>query len=150
MFEKVKDKFKKSFEKRNVAVFVDGPNILRKELGVSLTDVKREVSKFGNLKIAKVFLNQFASNKLMEAVANEGFEPVITVGDVDVAMTADAVEVIFNPSIDIIAIVTRDSDFLPAVVKAKRSGKATVVLMAEESSAAALRNTADHVVIFKK
>ncbi len=33
-------------------------------------------------------------DKLVEAVVNQGFESVITVGDVDVSMVADAVEVI--------------------------------------------------------
>lgn len=77
-------------KQKNLAVMVDGPNILRKELGIDLEDIKRVLQKHGNLKIAKVFLNQYASNKLVEAVVNQGFESVITVGDVDVAMSVEA------------------------------------------------------------
>lgn len=150
VFEKVRKRIgavvKKKKEK-NLAVFVDGPNILRKELGIDLDDVKRALQKHGNLKIAKVFLNQFASNKLVEAVVNQGFEAVITVGDIDVAMAVDATESCFNKSIHIIAFVTRDSDFLPAIVKAKGKGKETIVVLAEEASAAALKNTADQVIV---
>ncbi len=132
---------------KNLAVLVDGPNILRKELGIELGDIKKALVKHGNLKIAKVFLNQFASNKLVEAVVNEGFEPIITVGDVDVAMSVDATEAIFNNTIQAIAFVTRDSDFLPAIVKAKKYGKETFVVLVDEAAAAALKNTADIVIV---
>lgn len=132
---------------KNLAVFVDGPNILRKELGIDMQDIKNVLEKHGNLKVAKVFLNQFATNKLVEAVVNQGFESVITVGDIDVAMAVDATEAAFNKAIHAIAFVTRDSDFLPAVIKAKKRGKETIVVLAEEASAAALKNTADVVIV---
>jgi len=150
VFEGVKKKLGRAIERKkekNLAVFVDGPNILRKELGIDLQQIKRSLEKHGNLKIAKVFLNQFASNKLVEAVVNQGFESIITVGDIDVSMAVDATAAIFNKSIHAIAFVTRDSDFLPAVVKAKRYGKETIVVLAEEASAAALKNTADVVIV---
>ena len=146
----VKKKIGKVIKKekgRNIAVFVDGPNILRKELGIDLETVKQVLEKHGNLKIARVFLNQFASNKLVEAVVNQGFETALTVGDVDVAMASDATEAVFNKAIHSIAFVTRDSDFLPAIMKAKRYGKQTIVVLAEEASAAALKNTADVVIV---
>ncbi|MAG22256.1 MAG: TIGR00288 family protein [Candidatus Diapherotrites archaeon] len=132
---------------KNIAVFVDGPNILRKELGIDLEEVKSVLQKNGNIKIAKVFLNQFASNKLVEAVVNQGFEAIITVGDIDVAMAVEATESCFNKSIQAIAFVTRDSDFLPVIVRAKSRGKETIVVLAEEASAAALKNTADQIII---
>jgi len=136
-----------SGKKKNIAVFIDGPNILRKELQINLNDIKKVVAKFGDIKVGKVFLNQYASNKLVEAVANQGFEAIITVGDVDVAMSVDATETIFNENIQAIALVTRDSDFLPVIIKAKRYGRETIVILGEEASAAALKNTADHVII---
>jgi len=151
MFENVKkgleSVIKPKRKEKALAVFVDGPNILRKELSIGLAEIKNILKKHGEIKIARVFLNQFASNKLVEAVVNEGFEPVITVGDVDVAMAVDATEAIFNPTIQTIVFVTRDSDFLPSVIKAKKYGKETVAVLAEEASAAALKNTADTVII---
>lgn len=137
----------KKKKRKNLAVFVDGPNLLRKDLGVDLEMIKKVLEKYGNFKIARVFLNQFASNKLVEAVVNQGFETVLTVGDVDVAMASDATEAVFNRAIHAIAFVTRDSDFLPAIMKAKRYGKETIVVLAEEASAAALKNTADIVIV---
>jgi len=153
MFEGVREKLSKVVkgkEDKNLAVFIDGPNILRKELNVDLGSIKQVLSKYGKIKIGRVFLNQHASNKLVEAVVNQGFESIITVGDIDVSMAADAVEAVFNPAIHIIAFVTRDSDFLPAIVKAKREGKETIVVLGVEASAAALKNNADHVIVIGK
>jgi uncharacterized protein (TIGR00288 family) len=141
---------KKGKNEKSLAVFVDGPNILRKELQIDLGEIKKVLSKFGQIKIGKVFLNQFASNKLVEAVVNQGFESIISVGDIDVSMAVEATETIFNDNISTIAFVTRDSDFLPAIIKAKRYGKETIVILAEEASAAALKNTADFIIVLGK
>lgn len=135
---------------KRLAVFVDGPNILRKEFSVDLKDVKKSLAPFGQIKVGKVFLNQFASQKLVEACNNQGFESIVTVGDVDVAMAVDATEAIFNTNIDSIVWVTRDSDYLPSIVKAKKYGKDAIVVLVDESAAAALKNTADFVIVLKK
>ncbi len=154
--DKMLDSFTKNLKKmiskeeKNLAVFVDGPNILRKELGINLTEIRRNVNKFGKVKVGRVFMNQYASNKLIEAVVNQGFESVLTVGDIDVAMACDAVEAVYNNSVDTIIFVTRDSDFLPAILKAKEKGKETIVMLAEEMSAVSLKNNADHVIVLGK
>jgi len=150
VFNKLKGLFPKSvLQEKSLAVFVDGPNMLRKEFGIDLEMIKKEAQKFGSIKIGRVYLNQFASNKLVEAVVNQGFEPIITTTDVDVAMACDATETVFNKAIDVMVFATRDSDFLPALIKAKNRGKETVAIMAEEMSAAALKNTADKVIFLK-
>ncbi len=149
VFDKFKKYFQKSGGKKTLAVFVDGPNILRKELGINLDTIKKEVEKLGSMKIGKVYLNQYASDKLVEAVVNQGFEPVIMTTDIDVAMACDATEVVFTDNVDAVVFATRDSDFLPALLKAKRKGIETIALIAEEMSAAALKNTADKVIILK-
>jgi uncharacterized protein (TIGR00288 family) len=148
MFKNKLKHFLSNGEKR-LAVFVDGPNLMRKEFGINLEMIKKEANKFGSIKIGKVYLNQYASNKLVEAVVNEGFEPIVTTTDVDVAMACDATETVFNPEIDTIIFATRDSDFLPALIKAKNKGKETIAIMAEEMSASALRNTADKIIFLK-
>ena len=150
VFSKLKAFFPKQvLQEKKLAVFVDGPNLLRKEFGIDLEQIKREALKLGSIKVGRVYLNQFASDKLVEAVVNQGFEPVISTTDVDVVMACDATEMVFNDAIDTMVFATRDSDFLPALIKAKNKGKETVAMMAEEMSAAALKNTADKVVILK-
>lgn len=139
----------------SVAFFVDGPNMIRKEFKLNLKDLKKIIEKYGRIVIAKVFLNQFASEKLIEAIANEGMESVIALGDpeqktdVDVVMTVHAMEAINNPNIDVIAIASRDADFLALVQKAKEKGKLTVLIAAPSGLASSLRNAADHVELIK-
>lgn len=146
------EKFKKRFgEKPKLAFFVDGPNMIRKEFNINLKDLKRRVEKYGRIVIGKVFLNQFASEKLIEAVANEGFETVIALGDpeqktdVDVSIAVHAMEAINNPEIEVIALASRDADFLPLIQKAKEKGKITVLVTVESGLAVSLKHAADYV-----
>ncbi|MFH1105716.1 MAG: TIGR00288 family NYN domain-containing protein [Candidatus Aenigmatarchaeota archaeon] len=149
----IKTFFKKRAEEKkldNVALFVDGPNMIRKEFSLNLDEVRRRAQKYGRIVIAKVFLNQFASEKLIEAVANQGFEPMIALGaeedqDIDVFLSISAMEAIFNPGIQVIALVTRDTDFLPVIQKAKFYGKKTVLMGSDPGFSVALKHAADFV-----
>ena len=146
------DKFKKRFgEKPKLAFYVDGPNMIRKEFNLDLKDLKKRVEKYGRIVIGKIFLNQFASEKLIEAVANEGFETIIALGDpeqktdVDVSIAVHAMEAINNPEIEVIALATRDADFLPLIQKAKEKGKITLLVTVESGLAVSLKHAADYV-----
>ena len=147
MFKWLKNIFNPS---KNIAVFVDGPNMLRKEFNIDLFQVKKIVNQYGKIKIGRVFLNQYAPSKLVEAVVNQGFEILTSVGDVDVMMAVDIADKSYLDKIDIICIVTRDSDFIPALNVAKRNGKEIMVILVDESSASALKNSADHVIILER
>ncbi|MBI4009664.1 MAG: NYN domain-containing protein [Candidatus Aenigmarchaeota archaeon] len=136
----------------NVALFVDGPNMLRKEFMIDLRELRRRVLKYGKLMIAKVFINQFAPEKLIEAIINEGYECVVILAqqqedasDVDVSLAVAAIETILARDVDVIALATRDADFLPVVQKAKEYGKRTVILGAEPGFSSSLQNAADAV-----
>ena len=146
MFRKLFDSLTGS-RNRNIALLVDGPNIIRKEMNIDLKKVKKKVSQKGRLKVCKIYLDQYASDKLVEAMTNQGFEPIITTGDVDVTMAVEAMEQVFNPNIQIIALMTRDTDFLPVLVKAKELGKETIVVGAEPGFSTALKNTADTIMM---
>ncbi|MEM7820424.1 MAG: NYN domain-containing protein, partial [Candidatus Aenigmatarchaeota archaeon] len=63
---------KKQPTQPTVAFFVDGPNMIRKEFKIDLRELKRRVEKYGRIVVCKIFVNQFASEKLLEAIANEG------------------------------------------------------------------------------
>jgi uncharacterized protein (TIGR00288 family) len=146
------ERFKKGFgERPKVAFFVDGPNMIRKEFNLNLKDLRKRVEKYGRIVIGKVFLNQFASEKLIEAVANEGFESVIALGDpeqktdVDVAIAVHAMEAIQNPEIDVVALASRDADFLPLLQKIKEKGKIALLISVESGLAVSLRHAADYI-----
>jgi len=45
--------------------------------------------------------------------------------------------------------MTRDTDYRPVLVKAKARGKKTIIIATDVAFSAALRNTADRIIIFK-
>ena len=147
------EKFRNSSKSEdNVAVFVDGPNVVRKEFDLDFDELREEVSEFGKIKISKVFLNQYASPKLIEAIMSQGFEADQGLGgekdkesDVDVYMASEAMESIFDDNIDTVILVTRDTDFLPIIQKAKKHGKDTVIMGMEPGFSTSIKNAADHV-----
>jgi len=137
----------------NVAVYVDGPNVVRKEFDLDLDELRNKVEEFGNIKVGKVFLNQYASDKLIEAIVSQGFEAALGLGgekakesDVDVYMAVNAMESVFNDDIDVVVLVTRDTYFLPVIQKAKEYGKETVIIGMDPGFSTALKNAADQVV----
>jgi uncharacterized protein (TIGR00288 family) len=137
---------KKKKADKKIGLLIDGPNILRKEFDIDLDDVKAILEEMGDIRIGKVILNQFATQGLIEAVSNQGFDPVVVTGDTDVRMAVESMELIYNETIDTIALATRDADFLPVIVKAKESGKETIVIGAEPGFSVALMNAADYVI----
>lgn len=161
VLEKVKDVRDKISKRKTsrVGLFIDGPNILRNEFVINLNKLREEVESIGNIAIARVFLNQFASEKLIEAVASQGFEPIISLGgeqdnsenrsDVDVSMAVSAMEAIYT-NIDILIIATRDADFLPLVHKAKEKNVKVIVMGIEPGFSTALKNAADDVINIKR
>lgn len=132
---------------KNVGLLIDGPNMLRNEFHLDLEIIKEIVSETGKLKVAKVLMNQYASDKLIEAVVNQGFSPIIVAGDVDVQLAVEAFELIYNPNIDVIALMTRNADFLPLINIAKENGKETIVIGAEPGFSIALKNSADNTIV---
>lgn len=143
-------------DRNNVAVFVDGPNIIRSEFDIDLDDLRRSMESIGNLKTAKVFLNQYASDKLIEAIVAQGFEPELGLAgqkdeedDVDVYMAVTAMEAVFDDHIDTIAIVSRDTDFLPVIQSAKEHGKKVVIIGVESGFSTALKNAADETLLIE-
>jgi len=133
-------------EIKNIALFVDGPNLLRKEFKFDLDALKKEVERYGKLSIAKVFMNQYAPDKLIEAVSNEGMVSVITPVDPDVALAVETMEAVYNPNIDIICIVTRDGDFQPPIMKAKEHGKETIAIGVKHNMSKSLINSVDKFI----
>jgi uncharacterized protein (TIGR00288 family) len=146
----VKRQTNRSPEESAVSLFVDGPNMLRKEFMIDLRELKERVAKHGRVVVAKVFINQFAPEKLIEAIINEGYkvEMILAVetddaNDVDVSVAVAATEAAIAHDVDYIAIASRDADFLPVIQKAKEYGKKVILVGAEPGFSASLRNAAD-------
>jgi uncharacterized LabA/DUF88 family protein len=118
---------KKRSKDRKIGLIIDGPNILRKEFGINLDDVKAILENMGDIRVGKILLNQYASQGLR--------------------MGIEAMELIYNDTVDTIALATRDTDFLPILVKAKEYGRETIVIGAEPGFSIALQNAADYVIV---
>ena len=146
---KSKEKEEKEIPKgppKTIGLINDGPNILRKEFGIKLENVKEALEKIGKIRVAKVVLNQYAPQGLIEAIVNQGFEPIIVAGDTDVRIAIEAMELIYNSDIEVIGLATRDADFLPIINEGKRKGKETVIIGMEPGFSVALQNAADYVI----
>ncbi len=141
---------KKEKGRRKIALLVDGPNMLRKEFQINLEEIRDVLKDYGSIKIGRVFLNQYASDKLVEAIETQGLEPIICTSDVDVRLAVEGMELVFSPVIDTIALVTRDADFKPLLSKANEHGKETILFGAEPGLSIALKNSADYVIILKE
>lgn len=156
VLEKVRKRKKTggSSDDRRIGLFIDGPNILRKEFDIDLDKLREKVEERGRITAAKVFMNQFASEKLIEAVASQGFEPVISLGgeqkdegrsDIDVAMAVSVMDSL-QYGLDTIILATRDADFLPLVQTAKERGVEVIIMGMEPGFSTALKNAADEVM----
>ncbi|MCD6591081.1 MAG: TIGR00288 family NYN domain-containing protein [Candidatus Aenigmarchaeota archaeon] len=148
-------KRKKDRSIKNVALFVDGPNIIRKEFNIDLDELRKMTEKYGRIVTGRVFLNQHAPEKLIEAIANQGFEPKVVLAgevesDVDVSVAVDIVKACFNENIDVIALASRDADYLPALQLAKEMGKIILVIGTKPGFSKALQNIADYVEMLTK
>ena len=56
---------------KNIGLLVDGPNMLRKEFNLDLESIKEILDEHGKMRVGKVLLNEYASDKLIEAIVNQ-------------------------------------------------------------------------------
>ncbi|MFW6003577.1 MAG: NYN domain-containing protein [Halanaeroarchaeum sp.] len=126
-----------------VALFVDGPNVLRDEFDVDLDDVRDAADDVGRLVATRLYLDAHAPSGLIQAAEARGYEVTITSGDVDVKLAVDATELLVDDPPGVFAIATRDADFKPVVELANRRGVRTLALApGEHGRSDALGNAA--------
>ena len=87
-----------------MGLIVNGPNVFLRKFNINLDDILNAVKSLGRIIIGKVILNHNAPAKLVEVVINSGLEPVIVNGRVDVAFTVEAMKLIYNPKIQVLAL----------------------------------------------
>ncbi|UPW00778.1 NYN domain-containing protein [Halorussus gelatinilyticus] len=130
-------------ETTTVALFVDGPNVLREEFDVDLDDVRASAEDLGRLAATRLYLDEHASPGLIQAAEARGFEVTVTSGDVDVKLAVDATEFALSDGLDVLAVASRDTDFKPVLEKAAHNGVRTVAIApGEYGRSDALRNAA--------
>ena len=138
-------------EKTTVALFVDGPNVLRDEFDVDLDDVRAVAEELGQLAVTRLYLDEHATPGLIQAAEARGFEVTVTSGDVDVKLAVDATEFALTDGLDALAIASRDTDFKPVLEKAARNGVRTVAIApGEHGRSDALQNAAHEAYVLEE
>jgi uncharacterized protein (TIGR00288 family) len=126
-----------------VALFVDGPNVLREEFDVDLDDVREAARAAGQPVAQRLYVDEHATPGLIQAAEARGFEVVVTSGDVDVKLAVDVTRTAVEGDADVVAIASRDTDFKPAVEVANAYGLRTLAIAPGEFGRSdALRNAA--------
>ncbi|MCQ4333723.1 NYN domain-containing protein [Natronomonas sp. F2-12] len=130
-----------------VGIFVDGPNVFREEFDVDLDDLRALAREEGVVAVARVYVDEKAGSGLVQAAEARGFEVVTTSGDVDVKLAVEAVEAAVAGRIDTVVVVSRDTDFKPALeIAAERGLRTVAVAPGTHGRSDALRNAAHREV----
>jgi uncharacterized protein (TIGR00288 family) len=138
------DAFDGSRARPRVGLFVDGPNVLRDEFDVDLDDLRDVAAEEGRLALTRLYLDEHAPPKLVQAAEARGYAVVTTSGDVDVRLAVDATAAVADDTIDVLVVASRDTDFKPVVEVAAARGVETVaVAPGSLGRSDALRNAAD-------
>ncbi|SEW27967.1 NYN domain-containing protein [Halobacterium jilantaiense] len=131
-----------------VALFVDGPNVLREEFDVDLDDVRDAASEVGALAVTRLYLDEHATPSLIQAGEARGYDVRVTSGDVDVKLAVDATELVLDDGVDVLAVASRDTDFKPVFEQAERRGVRTLAIApGEHGRSDALRHAATDAVV---
>ena len=126
-----------------VALFVDGPNVLRDEFDVDLDDVREAARSVGRPVSQRLYVDEHATPGLIQAAEARGYEVVVTSGDVDVKLAVDLTRVAVEGGAEVVAVASRDTDFKPAVEAANACGLRTLAIAPGEFGRSdALRNAA--------
>jgi len=126
-----------------VGLFVDGPNVLRDEFDVDLDDLRAIAEEEGAVAIARLYLDEHAPPSLIQAGEARGYDVISTSGDVDVRLGVDATAAAVDGAIDVVVVVSRDTDFKPVLERAASEGARTIaVAPGEYGRSDALQNAA--------
>lgn len=133
--------------REGVALFVDGPNILRDEFDVDLDDVREAAKRAGRLVAIRLYVDEHATPGLIQAAEARGYEVIVTSGDVDVKLAVDATRVAVEGRAETLAISSRDTDFKPVLEVANAYGMRTFAIAPSvHGRSDALRNSATESV----
>ncbi|MHC3438249.1 NYN domain-containing protein [Natrialbaceae archaeon A-gly3] len=152
MFDRVRARLESSPESAMatepaVGLFVDGPNVFREEFDVDLDDLRETADRLGRAGVLRLYLNEHATPGLIQAAEARGFEVIITSGDVDVKLAVDATALIVEESLDVLAVVSRDTDFKPVLEYAGVKGVETIAIApGSHGRSDALQNAADDAI----
>lgn len=128
-----------------IAVLVDCDNVSPDTLEFAL----KVVAQFGRVVVRRGYGNHATlANKWQHALVSQAFTPCLQYqfaagkNTSDIALALDAMETLFDDRADTFCLVTSDSDFALLCRKLRERG-ATVYIVGDANSPAALRNASD-------
>jgi uncharacterized protein (TIGR00288 family) len=104
------------------------------------------IEELGKIGVAKVYLDEHASRKLLEAISNSGFTSVVTPHDVHLCMVIDAMDLILGSTTNLLAIFSRHARTAPILRRAREHGINTLAIGFEPGFSVAVQNAADNVL----
>ncbi|MFT4179757.1 MAG: NYN domain-containing protein [Thermomonas sp.] len=130
-----------------VAVLVDCDNVQPAILDHAL----RFVAQFGRVVVRRGYGNSGAlgGSRWQEALVQQAFTPCLQYqyasgkNTADIALALDALELLFDETVDTFCLVTSDSDFAYLCRKLRERG-AIMCIVGESKTPQALRNASDH------
>lgn len=130
-----------------VAVLVDCDNVQPAILDHAL----RFVAQFGRVVVRRGYGNSgtLSGNRWQEALVQQAFTPCLQYqyasgkNTADIALALDALELLFDETVDTFCLVTSDSDFAYLCRKLRERG-AIMCIVGEAKTPQALRNASDH------
>ena len=126
-----------------VGLFVDGPNVFREEFDIDLDELRAIAGDRGQPAVTRLYIDEHATPNLVRAAEERGFEVITTSGDVDVRLAVDATKAAIADEIDLLIVVSRDTDFKPVLERAAHRGIETMAIApGEHGRSDALGNTA--------
>lgn len=108
----------------HIGIFVDGENISYKDYGKILDDIR----KYGQVSISNIYLDWTENQSWKEVSKHFGITPIQCQkingkNSVDLKITVDMMEIMYERQIDLFCILTTDSDFCHIVQKLKSKNK---------------------------
>lgn len=138
---------KPAVRESRVAVLVDCDNVQP----VILDHALRFVAQFGRVVVRRGYGNHatLAGKAWQEALVQQAFTPCLQYqyasgkNTADIALALDALELLFDETVDVFCLVTSDSDFAYLCRKLRERG-AIMCIVGEEKTPQALRNASDY------
>lgn len=123
--EIIKSKLKKI---SNIALIVDGSRLKKENVLNQLTDIKKAVEEIGKIRSSKLIIKNLPDEDEAKKIQKLGFEIVIRASETDVYFVLEAMDTLYNPKIEAVAISTDNEEFLQILNKGRERGKKTIAV----------------------
>ncbi len=133
-------------QEKQVAILIDGDNISPKYAEY----IRQEASSFGRIQVFRLYgsINSPSVKSWYRVMPKYGIAPILQISYAqgksiaDQALTIDAMDILHSGEIDIICLVTSDSDFTKLAYRIKESGK-DLIGMGEQKTNESLAQACD-------